>query len=69
MPFAPSMLLTLSCPQTVQFLAHWMRLAPDVAGVTLFAFASGERLGCKWLVPLLVCLPAGCLLCYDHPRP
>lgn len=25
----------------MQFLAHWMRLTPDVAGVTLFAFASG----------------------------
>lgn len=22
-------------------MAHWLRMAPDVAGVTLFAFASG----------------------------
>ncbi len=26
---------------TQQFLAHWLHMAPDVAGVTLFAFASG----------------------------
>ncbi|KAI7842959.1 hypothetical protein COHA_003464 [Chlorella ohadii] len=25
----------------LEFLAHWLRMAPDVAGVTLFAFASG----------------------------
>jgi len=25
----------------VQFLAAWLKLAPDIAGVTLFAFASG----------------------------
>ena len=28
------------CP-AIEFLAGWMGLAPDIAGVTLFAFASG----------------------------
>lgn len=37
----PSLLLPLSAPPDEQFLAHKMRMAPDVAGVTLFAFASG----------------------------
>lgn len=44
--FAHSSTPTIQPPTThpsnlLQFLAHWMRMAPDVAGVTLFAFASG----------------------------
>jgi len=31
---------TFLCP-AIEFLAEWMGLAPDIAGVTLFAFASG----------------------------
>lgn len=37
---APAGLLARPAPHP-QFLAYWLRLQPDVAGVTLFAFASG----------------------------